>query len=62
MGEYDQNIYKRVFCDNTKSLANKNDNNFVNESHLLTWGKLQLGLIRSTAREPSIYPQPSKVL
>ena len=24
----------------------KNSNNFVNESHLLIWGKLQLGLIR----------------
>ena len=29
--------------------------NFVNESHLLIWGKLQLGLTRQTAREPSIY-------
>ena len=29
--------------------------NFVNESHLLIWGKLQLGLIWQTAREQSIY-------
>ena len=46
--------YKRVFCNNTKSLANKTTN-FINESHLLIWGKLQLGLTRQTAREPSIY-------
>ena len=38
--------------------VSKYDNNFVNEYHLLTWGKLQLGLIRSTAREPSIYAIP----
>ena len=36
---------------NIKSLANKTTN-FVNESHLLIWGKLQLG---QTAQEPSIY-------
>ena len=35
--------YKRVFWNNTKSLANKTIN-FVNESHLLIWGNLQLGL------------------
>ena len=29
--------------------------NFVNESHLLVWGKLQLGLVRQTEREPSIH-------
>ena len=37
--------YKRVFCNNTKSLANKTTN-FVNESHSLIWEKLQLGLTR----------------
>ena len=35
--------YKRVFCNDTKSLASKTTI-FVNESHLLIWGKLQLGL------------------
>ena len=29
--------------------------NFVNESHLLIWGKLQLGLTRQPAGEPSTY-------
>ena len=32
--------------------------NFVNESHLLIWEKLQLGLTRQTAREPSMYANP----
>ena len=43
-----------MFCNNTKSLANKTTN-FVNESHLLIWGKLHLGLTWQTAREPSMY-------
>ena len=28
-----------MFCNSTKSLENKNDNNFINDSHLFTQGK-----------------------
>ena len=45
---------KRVFCNNTKSLANKTTN-FVNVSYLLIWGNYSQDLHDKTAREPSIY-------
>ena len=52
-----------MFCNNTKSLANKTIN-FVNESHLLIWGKTTVKTYTTTAREPSIYTlaQPEEAL
>ena len=43
-----------MFCNNTKSLANKMIN-FANESHLLIWGKTTVKTHTTTAWEPSIH-------
>ena len=51
-----ENAHKRVFCNNTKSLRNKNDINFVNESYLFTQDKTIVTTYTITAREPSIHP------
>ena len=44
-----------MFCNNTKNLENKNDNNFVNESYLLTQISSIVKTYTTTARETSIY-------
>ena len=53
--------YKRVFCNNTKSLAKLNDNNFINESYLFTQGKTIVKAYTTTAREPSIYAHTCRI-
>ena len=55
-------VYKRVFCNNTKSLENKMTLNFVNESHLFTQGKTIATTYTITAREPSLYAPTCRIV
>ena len=53
-------LYKRVFCNNTKNLANKTTN-FVNESHLLIWGKTIVRTFTTNGTR-TVYIFPEKTL